>query len=135
MSEQTENLPSPTPAESKLEPTRKWPWWKITLAAIVGVGLVLKILNSYNPIRIEVRRTGALTAAQGNALEVLNIGSQPITITGVVFNDRDDCAAIQKPEPTTIKVGETTFVFARCFIVRATIETSVGSANYSFTSN
>jgi hypothetical protein len=95
MSEQTSNLPPPIPAESELKEKRKWSWWKITLAAILAVVFILKVLNSYNPIQIEVRRTGGFSPSEGNALEILNVGSKPIKITSVTFNERDDC----RPNP------------------------------------
>jgi hypothetical protein len=135
MSDQTSNLPPPIPAESAIETKPRWSWWKITLAVIFCAVFVLKILGSYKPIELEVRRTGLINAATGNMIEVLNVGGKPITITNVTINERTDCRQNQKSESVTLKVGENTFFSGTCFIVRATIETSDGSASYSFSGN
>lgn len=135
MSEQASNLPPPMPAPGAIKTKRKWGWLKITLAIVLGAIFILKILGSYRPIQLEVRRTGVINAAAGDTLGVLNVGSKPITITNVTINERDDCRKNQKSESVTLKVGEEQFFYGTCLIVRATVETTDGSASYSFSRN
>jgi len=82
-------------------------------------------------IDLEVTRTGAISADDGNAVEILNEGSKRITITGTSINDRAECD-IKAQQPRELKVGDSTFIFSRCRIIRITIETDAGSKTYSF---
>jgi len=123
---------------------------KYTLSAVLLVLLIVVIfLSSVNTptepsaeLELELTRKGALFEEQGNAVEILNVGSKPVKITGMLINDRADCTISgvsiftegvdRKPLPTELKVGDTLAILSSCRIIRVAIETDIGSKTYSF---
>jgi hypothetical protein len=132
---------------SLLKPSpRRWRWW-YTLSTLLSVIVILAIFSpAINiPIRrldLEVTRTGLLTADEGNAIEILNVGSEQVKITGISINDRSDCTihglslfsegVEKKPLARELKVGDSFTIWSRCQIIRVTIEAETGSETYSF---
>ncbi len=141
-------------ANVTIKPKSRWRWLKIFLAIIALVWLILGLLNSYRPVQLGLRTAGAFTGDDGRAIQIVNNGEKPITITGMTVNDRDDCkvttpgqeydragraGSLMKPDAanntfksSTLKVGDTATYISSCRVVRTTVETDLGSATYSF---
>jgi hypothetical protein len=125
-----------------VRPKRKWRWLKITCGIIIAVFLALRLLGStnINASELELRRSGAFRNDDGQAVEVLNIGTKSIKINGMTINDRDDCKAgplrlgpAGGDFPVELKVGDKVMIISSCRIIRAAVETDQGSNTYSFT--
>lgn len=141
-------------AANVAKPKSRWRWWKILLIIIALGWLILGLLNSYRPVQLGLRTAGAFTGDDGRAIQIVNNGEKPITIRGMTVNDRDDCkittmgqeydragraGSLMKPDAaneafksSTLKVGDTATYISSCRIVRATVETDLGSATYTF---
>ncbi len=134
---------------SLLKPSStRWRWWhtlSTALSIIVIIAIFFPVINI--PIEpsmdLELTRKGLLFEDEGNALEILNVGSKQIEITGMSINDRVDCAingisifaegVAKRPLPRELKVGDSLSIWSTCRIIRITIETDTGSKTYSFT--
>lgn len=86
-------------------------------------------------LKVEIN-SGSLTG-----VVVTNVGTRPITIRSITINNRKECAESMKlyanalaiPSlPRTIDVGDMTGVLSSCQVIRATIDTDRGSAEYNF---
>jgi hypothetical protein len=134
--------------QSLLKPSsRRWRWWYTLSAVLFVIVIVVIFLPSIKipiepSVELELTRKGALFEEQGNAVEILNVGSKPVKITGMLINDRADCTISgmsiftegvdRKPLPTELKVGDTLAILSSCRIIRVAIETDIGSQTYSF---
>ena len=137
MSEQT---PAPPPMPViKTNPNDKWRWLKITIGIVAAGFLVIRLLGSSNSLPLELTRKSIIDRVQdGKIVEVVNVGSKPITITNVNINDRNDCAVFSPTEQfqaITLKIGDVKLFVSACRIVRVTVQTTDGSATYSFSGN
>lgn len=141
-------------AEATTKPKSRWRWWKVLLIICGSGWLILGLLNSYRPVQLGLRTTGAFTGDDGRAIQIVNNGEKPITITSMTVNDRDDCkvttpaqeydragraGSLMRPDAandafkgSTLKVGDTATYISSCRVVRATVETDLGSATYTF---
>jgi hypothetical protein len=147
----TSDQPAPHDARSDPSDVAKYKRaQKYTLAAVLFVLLIVVIfLSSINiptetsaELDLELTRKGALFQEQGNAVEILNVGSKPVKITAISINDRADCTISgvsiftegvdRKPLPAELKVGDTLPIMSSCRIIRVAIETDIGSKTYSF---
>jgi hypothetical protein len=124
---------------------RKGLWWKIPVGIFTAL-VILAVIGSDDTLELRVERgRGSFGAGM---LGIQNTGSQPITITKVAINNRDDCAPTMADTQTdsngritynrkainrqTLKVGEVLLVSSTCSIVRATILSDHGTATYTF---
>jgi len=136
------------------KPKKRWRWLKSFLMVGALTWLVFGLLNSYRPVQLALRTTGAFTSDDGRAIQIINNGEKPVTLNGMTINDRDDCKVTTpsqeydrvgrassrgKPDPandsfknSTLKVGDTTTYISSCRVVRATVETDLGSVTYTF---
>lgn len=140
MSETNLNSPPPIIVANAAKPKSKWRWLKIIVGTVAGALLVISLLGSLNSPKLEVRRIGAILATDGLGLEVLNVGTKPITVSAVTVNDRIDCKVQRmslgtdpNPFPAELKVGDKIMLFSTCRIIRAAVGTDQGSNTYSFT--
>lgn len=133
------NLLKPSP--------RRWRWWH-TLSTVLSVIVIIAIfflainIPIEPSVELELTRKGLLFEDQGNALEILNVGSKKIEIAGMSINDRLDCTingvsifteGVEKnPLPKELKVGDSLAIWSSCRIIRVTIETGTVSKTYSF---
>jgi hypothetical protein len=136
MSEQMPPQPPPLPATTS---KRKCTSVKIIVGAIAGSFLVIALLGSTNSPSLEVRRRDAIIRDDRQELEVLNVGTKPLTITKIAINERDDCSVHRypltndvRPLPAELKVGDRLILYSSCQVIRAAIETDQGSNTYSF---
>ena len=140
--------------DTTIKPKSRWRWWKIILVIIGLAWLILGVLNSYRPVQLGLKTSGAFSGDDGKAIQSVNNGEKPITITGMTVNDRDDCkvttpsqeydragrlGSFAKPDPANdvfkssiLKVGDTTSYISSCRVVRVTVETDLGSTTYTF---
>jgi hypothetical protein len=139
MSEPNLDSPRPITVANAANPRGRWRWFKIIVGTVAGGLLVISLLGSLNSPKLEVRRIGAILATDGLGLEVLNVGTKPITISAVTVNDRVDCkvqrmslANDPNPFPAELKVGDKIMLFSTCRIIRAAVGTDQGSTTYSF---
>jgi len=135
MSQHTSAVPPPLPTQPA-KPRRNWRWLKIILGIVLGLVLITKVIEAYDPVNLEV-------AVSYNQMTIGNVGSKPIKIISVEVNDRTDCT-INLPitmftdpnklefSPSELKVGDEIELVSSCKIIRANIETDQGSATYSF---
>ena len=138
MSEQTPVPPRRPTAASK--PKSKWRWLKIAIGIIAAGFLAIGILGSYNPVNLALIRRDLFDAQHdGKVLEITNAGSKPVKIIGITINDRPDCTIYRLSFvdnsplfPSTLKIGDRVTLAGSCQIIRATVETDLGSYNYSF---
>jgi hypothetical protein len=143
MSEHTSAMPPPLPTE-KIKPKRKWRRLRVVSATILGVVLLLKVISIFNPVDLEVNRTGVDQVDDGRAVELVNIGAKPVTLTNITVNDRADCLASTigqafdrigrlqsgvKPDPannqfkgTTLAVGDKITYVNSCRIRRVLLQ-------------
>lgn len=103
---------------------RAWRWWQTVLVIIFGGYFILKLISSYNPVSLDVR-----LFADGS-VSMTNTGDGPIKIIDVLVNERRECR--QKQAPDELKIGEQAFVLSLCNIVRLSVQTSKGTATYTF---
>lgn len=101
---------------------------------------MIGLLGSLNSPKLEMRRLGAFLADDGKALELLNVGTEPLTVLKMGINDRADCTVKRlswtddsSPFPGQLKVGDKLMVMSSCRVIRASVETDHGSNTYSFT--
>ena len=113
------NSPPPLPKKK-----RRWRWWQTVLVIIFGGYFILKLISSYNPVSLDVR------LFPDGSVSMTNTGDGPIKIIDVLVNERRECR--QKRQPEELKIGEQAFVLSFCNIVRLNVETSKGSATYTF---
>jgi hypothetical protein len=140
MSQQASAVPPLVPT-SPDKPKRKWGWLKLILLIVAAAVFALKLIGSYNPVDLELTRKGLLLDEDGLAVEIVNTGTKPTTIKGVQINDRTDCSVSSgltqgdefKP-PVSLKVGDKLTLISSCRIIRVNVETDIGSAIYSFSS-
>ena len=141
--------------QSLLKPSsRRWRWWytlSTVLSVIVIIAIFFTAIAIFFPainipiepsVELELIRKGLLFEEQGNAVEIVNVGSKPVKITGMSINDRVDCTINgtalfsegidKKPLPAELKVGDRLAIWSSCRIIRVTIETGIGSNTYSF---
>jgi hypothetical protein len=138
MSEQTPVPPTIPTAASK--PKSKWRWLKIVIGIIAAGFLAIGLLGSYNPVNLELIRRDLFDAQHdGKVLEITNAGSKPVKIISITINDRPDCTIYRLSFvdnsplfPSTLKIGDRVTLASSCQIIRATVETDLGSNNYSF---
>ena len=150
----TEQALNPSNSEKLLKPKRKWRWLKIVVGLSAGLFLILSLVGTANSPKIEVTQKGAYSPNDGMALDVVNVGTLPITIKRIMINDRTDCLVSTraqefdrlgrigsglKPNPAndlfqvaTISVGDTVTYIGSCRVIRATIDTNQGSSTYTF---
>ncbi len=139
----SEHMSAPPPIPSLAsKPTRKWRWLKAAVGIIAAGLLAFGIFGSYNPINLELVRRDLFDAQHdGKVLEITNTGSKPVKLVRIVINGRADCNIYRldailgnnKPLfPSTLNVGDQLSIAGSCRIVRATVETDIGSNNYSF---
>jgi hypothetical protein len=141
MSQETAAAPPPLPVPN-LNPKRKWGWLRITLIIVVGIIFFLKILGSSHSLDLELTRKGYLFNDDERGVEIVNVGTAPVTITKIIVNDRDDCkidlAGLfadpnQRPSlPVELKVGDRLAFGSSCQIIRANVQTGDASETYSF---
>jgi hypothetical protein len=138
MTEQSAAPPSlPT---DNVKPKRKWRWLKITVGIIAAGFLAIVILGSYNSLDLELARRDLIDAAHdGKIIEMTNVGSKPVKLVHIAINDRPDCSVSRLSFvdnsplfPSVMKIGDKISVLSSCQIVRATVETDLGSNTYSF---
>lgn len=136
MSEHVSSEPPPLPATTS---KRKWSSVKIIVGAIAGSFLVIALLGSTTSPSLEVRRRDAIIRDDRQELEVLNVGTKPLTITKIAINERDDCTIHRypltnevRPLPAELKVGDRLILYSSCQVIRAAIETDQGSNTYFF---
>jgi hypothetical protein len=129
------------------QPSRRWRWWH-TLSTVLSVIVIIAIffpainIPIEPSVELELTRKGLLFEDQGNAIDILNVGSKQIEITGMSINDRLDCTingvsiftegVEKKPLPKELKVGDSLAIWSSCRIIRVTIETGTGPKTYSF---
>ncbi len=113
------NSPPPLPQKK-----RRWRWWQTVLVIIFGGYFILKLISSYNPVSLDVR------LFPDGSVSITNTGDGPIKLLDVLINDRRECR--EKSEPRELKIGEQAAIFSPCNIVRLSVQTSKGSATYSF---
>lgn len=128
-----------TPA-SLSKPKRRWGRFFFFGALLLLFLFVRHAINSTPNIELEVQRTDSTFRNDGQAIQIVNIGTKPLTVTKVIVNDRPDCPTTSAAEmlgqkPTngySLNIGDKLFLRSTCQVVRATIETDQGSATYSF---
>ncbi len=135
------SAPPPIPSVAS-KPKSKWRWLKITIGIIAAGFLAIGIYGSYNPVNLELVRRDLFDAQHdGKVLEVTNTGSKPVKLLRITINDRSDCNVCRldailgnsKPLfPSTLNVGDQLSISGSCQIVRATVETDLGTNTYSF---
>lgn len=135
MSDHTIDIPTASPPPP-LPKKRSWKWLKVTVWTALAVVLLLKLFASFSSLDLELTRKNAFRGDDGKALEVTNVGRSPITITDIIINERGDCTTAadptQKFKPLTLRVGDKKVLFSDCQIVRATVQSDLGSGTYSF---
>jgi hypothetical protein len=141
MSQETAAAPPPLPVPN-VKPKRKWGFLKIALIVVVGVIFFLKILGSSHSLDLEATRKGYILADDESGVEIVNVGTTPVTITKIIINDRNDCTIVLvglladpngRPSlPIELKVGDKLAFGSSCRIIRANIQTADASETYSF---
>jgi hypothetical protein len=135
------NMSAPPPIPSVAsKPKSKWRWLKIAIGTIAAGFLAIGILGSYNPVDLELVRRDLFDAQHdGKVLEMTNTGSKPVKLIRITINDRPDCTIYRLSFvdnsplfPATLKIGDRVALASSCQIVRATVETDLGSNSYSF---
>jgi hypothetical protein len=138
MTEQTEAPPAlPT---DNVKPESKWRWLKVTVGTIAAGFLAIALLGSYNPVDLELTRRDLFDAAHdGKVLDITNAGTKPIKLIAITINNRPDCRIYRLSFvdnsalfPSTLKIGDQLTLAGSCQIVRATVETDLGSNTYTF---
>jgi hypothetical protein len=113
-----------------------------TVLAIIGFDVLFGMFGEGSS-DLEVRLTDLIIRGDNHAMSVTNVGTKTITITNIVFNDRDDCGAARvdadmfNPHaaptfPAKLQVGDKMTFSAGCGVVRTTIVTTDGRYSYSF---
>lgn len=139
-------LSSLTPQSPPAKPANKWRWLKITAGFMLGSFLILKLIANYGDTDLEVTRKGAFTGDDGRLMQVVNVGTNSVTIIKATVNDRADCSVRRtswlyipgtgddpKPfQPIDLNVGDTVLLVSSCQVVRATLNTNRGSNSSSF---
>lgn len=124
--------------------------WRLRYLVIIGAIILAALLGITAAYRfddpslgLEVKADRDPVGGVGAGATITNVGNNAIHVIDVTINDRDDC----KPKPLTgalggerneialLKVGDTLGLITRCGIVRMTIKTDRGSAEYSFRGN
>jgi hypothetical protein len=124
---------------------RKGLWWKIP-AGIFTALAILAVIGGDDTLDLRVERGGGSFGA--GMVGIQNTGSQPIIITKIAINNRDDCAPTMADTQTdsrgritynrkavnrhTLRVGEAILVSSTCSIVRITIVSDQGTATFTF---
>jgi hypothetical protein len=110
------------------------------------------IASNASAVELEVTRKGE-GALEGLNIEIINVDTKPIKITKITVNDRPDCGlrtyaqtgrfgmplAGKERDPvadqfqeSNLKVGDGVLYVGACRIIRATVETDLGSQTYTF---
>jgi hypothetical protein len=127
------------PSSTIAKPKRKWRWLKFLVGTVAATFLAISLLGIYNSPKLEVRRQGAILSDDGKVLEVINVGSKPITLIKIGVNERSDCKISRfslvndsSPLPAELKIGDKLMLISSCRIIRTTFDTDQGSSTYSF---
>lgn len=143
--------------ETLLKAKRKWGLLKLLVCLSAGLFLILNLVGIVNAPKLELSQKGAYGPDDGMALEVINVGTTPIIIRGLLINDRTDCLVStrqqefdrmgrigsgEKPNPAndlfqgaTISVGDRITYIGSCRAIRAKIDTDQGSSTFTFRAN
>jgi hypothetical protein len=77
------------------KPKKKWRWFMITAGLILGVVVLLKLVDGYNPVELELRRANLFDAARdGRAVEIINVGKESLKIMNITINERADVRSV-----------------------------------------
>jgi len=140
----TEQFTAPPPLPTGAKAKSRWKWLKILIGITAAGFLVIGIVGSYHSPDLDlelVRRDLFDAAHDGKVLEITNVGTKPIKLTGLTVNDRPDCKVYRLDAmlgnntplfPSILKVGDEISIAGSCQVVKATVETDQGSSSYSF---
>jgi hypothetical protein len=116
---------------------KRWRWWHVALAVVASV-ILLSALNGGSPVLKVTLGNGGSGMQE---IRISNADRKPVTITGLVVNDRKECAprslqTLTDPDAPfqgeKLEIGEFTTFYTRCRTVRAAIATSAGAGTYEF---
>jgi hypothetical protein len=133
------SAPPPIPSVAS-NPKSKWRWVKIAIGTIAAGFLAIGIVGSYNPVNLELVRRDLFDAQHdGKVLEITNTGSKPVKLIRITINDRPDCTIYRLSFvdnsplfPSSLKIGDQVTLAGSCQIIRAAVETDLGTNTYSF---
>lgn len=109
----------------------------IAIAIVIAFATIAIVGSPGSDLGLRVETSSSSLAG----VVVTNVGARPITIRSIMINNRKECAESMKlyanalgvpPLPRTIDVGDKTGVLSGCQVIRATIDTDRGSAEYNF---
>lgn len=138
MSHQPDTQTTPNTASDNSK--GKWRAFKIFGAIAFVIILALKLAGGSNSLDLELTRRNLFDINHdGRAMDLVNTGTGPVSITKIIINDRSDCEVSElnfvnprKSMPWELKVGDKITLRSSCRIIRATIETDHASSTYSF---
>ena len=112
------------------------------VGGLIGLGVVFEMFGGGGSSNnFEVERDDILRSFRdGQIVNVTNVGTKTIRLTGNTVNDRVDCMAMDGNQPANVKtfqprdlrVGDRIQIVSRCRVIRITLETDDGSYSYSF---
>ncbi len=113
----------------------------IALAAVATfIFVVLLALNGENSLSLTVQ---VVPHPLAQIVEVTNSGNKPITIQNITVNERKECTNNKMHKdlsimfgggvfPVKLGVGDSTRISSGCAVIRALIESDLGSETYTF---
>jgi hypothetical protein len=125
-------MTNPNPDARAFNGPHKRLWYLGSVVAVV-LGLLIAVGGGDADLNLDMKRANLIDALNdGKALYVTNTGTQPLTITKLTINGRQDCRVAGPTFPIELKVGERSLMSSNCRIIRVEVNSNRGSESYEF---